>query len=105
MGQVNLFAFMLFVLTVGCPCLAQKRDSTSEGLLEYQDAGTQTWDFGLELQARSNVRGIVATVPIPVDWPEQSIKVIDSKKTPDVSHVRFKSLGGTVKQMSFTFQD
>ncbi len=73
--------------------------ASTDSVLQFTHAVTETWEFGLEIEAKGNVRGIVATVPVPVEWPEQSIKVVDSKKTRDVSRVTFKELGGTVKQM------
>lgn len=87
------------VLFAIAPIVAVSAQPT-ERVLQFTDAVTETWEFGLEIEATGNVRGIVATVPIPVEWPEQSIKIIDSKKSKDVSRVDIKELGGTVKQMT-----
>ena len=43
--------------------------------------------------------GIVATLPMPMPWPEQDVKVVAQDVTPQVRSVRFRVLGDGVKQM------
>ena len=50
-------------------------------------------------QGNSAARGIEATLPVPMDWPEQTIKKISEEKTPNVHGVTFKTLDGGVRQM------
>lgn len=44
-------------------------------------------------------RGIVATTPVPMDWPEQQVKVEKEEKSPNVSQIHYRLLGGAVRQM------
>ena len=45
-------------------------------------------------------RGIVGTTPVPIDWPEQEVQIIDEDISPFVDRVSYRLLaGGTVKQM------
>src|SRR3954451_8084114 len=57
------------------------------------------WRFGVVIKALGAARGIEATLPVPMDWPEQTIKRISEEKTPNVHGVTFKTLDGGVKQM------
>lgn len=44
---------------------------------------TSQWRFGVVVTATSSpVTGIRATLPVPMDWPEQTVKKISEDKTP-----------------------
>jgi len=50
-------------------------------------------------------RGIVGTTPVPIDWPEQEVQVIDEDISPFVDRVSYRTLAGdTVKQMVVTIR-
>src|SRR5688500_19870108 len=57
------------------------------------------WRFGVVVRARGAVTGILATMPVPMDWPEQQVKTVVEEKTPNVSRVSYRTLDGGVKQM------
>ena len=40
-----------------------------------------------------------ATIPIPREWPEQQVKVVDEEITPNVQSVRNRTLDGGVEQI------
>jgi len=60
---------------------------------------TQRWEFGLEIQGNGLATGIIATVPIPIEWPEQSIQVVEEKQSDGVTRISYKELGDQSKQM------
>ncbi len=43
--------------------------------------------------------GIRAVLPVPMDWPEQTVKTIDEQKSANVNSITFRVLDGGVKQM------
>jgi transglutaminase-like putative cysteine protease len=45
------------------------------------------------------VTGILATFPVPMDWPEQSVRVIHEEKSAGVASITYRTLDGGVKQM------
>ncbi len=48
--------------------------------------------------------GMVGTVPVPTEWPEQKVQILREDVTPNVSKVEYRSLhAGTAKQMVVTF--
>jgi transglutaminase-like putative cysteine protease len=39
-------------------------------------------------------------VPVPTDWPEQQVRIVDEAISPAVKKVRYRTLGSGVKQMT-----
>jgi transglutaminase-like putative cysteine protease len=44
--------------------------------------------------------GIVATMPVPMPWPEQDVRVVSEENSPQVRFVRYRVLQDGVKQMT-----
>jgi transglutaminase-like putative cysteine protease len=57
------------------------------------------WRFGLTIRAVSDVTGVHATLPIPMDWPEQRVKVLHEEKSPQVAKLNYRTLGDGVRQL------
>lgn len=75
----------------------QSDDNGGVRLLEPQ---TFNWQMGLEITGGPGVAtGVIATAPLPVEWPEQKVKEIKIDKSESVGRVTFKELDGAVKQM------
>lgn len=62
---------------------------------------TQRWQIGLTVKAVGACSGLYATTPVPVDWPEQSIKVVSEEIEPASASVTYRTLEGGVKQLLF----
>src|SRR5262245_38591516 len=89
------FAHCLAIL-LACPLLSSAQD---RGIRLGQQTRT-TWRFGVVIKAPSGpVKGIQATLPVPMDWPEQSVKEIKKETTTNVGSVTYKVLDGGVRQM------
>lgn len=75
--------------------------SSSESLLEYRDPKVQRYRCGLMLDTgRATCRGIVTTFPIPREWPEQQVKLIDQSVDPVfASSLQIRELDGLVSQV------
>jgi hypothetical protein len=72
----------------------------SERGIRLGEETTSKWRFGVSVSAQgSPVTGIRATLPVPMDWPEQSVKTIDEQKSANVNAVTFRVLDGGIKQM------
>ena len=66
--------------------------------------GTETtsrWRFGIVVKAPAagSITGIMASYPVPIDWPEQQVKVVSEKVSPLVAKVSYRVLDDGVKQM------
>jgi hypothetical protein len=60
------------------------------------------WQFGVKVNAPGAVTGIVATLPVPMDWPEQSVRIVKEEKSPGISRISYRTLDGGVRQMVVT---
>ena len=64
------------------------------------DARTQKYRVGLSVTAEGGTcRDIYATLPVPADWPEQKVQILQEDLSPDVRSLRYRTLPGGIKQM------
>lgn len=83
------------------PAQAQfsERSAEAEGTKLGKEFTTQ-WRIGVSIKAQGGqCNGMVGTVPVPLDWPEQRVRIIDEKMTPNVRRVSYRELQGGAKQM------
>jgi hypothetical protein len=83
-----------FVLLTACGTVV----SASDGI-RLVDPQVQRWEVGMIVQAPGACTGIVATVPVPMEWPEQQVREISRDVSPEVGTIRFRTLAGGVQQM------
>jgi hypothetical protein len=85
------------ILVLICPLAADDRG------IRLSQHTTSKWRFGVVVKApQGPVTGIRATLPVPMDWPEQTVKKVSEQKTPNVNAVTYSTLDGGVKQMIVT---
>ncbi|MGA2062350.1 MAG: transglutaminase domain-containing protein [Thermoguttaceae bacterium] len=78
---------------------AQFRDSEPQGV-KMGDSKSFRWRAGLIITATGGeCKSITGYAPIPTDWPEQQVKIVDEDISPGV-HVDYKIVNGTVKIMT-----
>ena len=78
--------------------LAMGADMDSRGI-RLGDATTTKWRIGVTVHAPGAVTGILATTPVPMDWPEQQVKIVSEDKSANVGKISYRTLDGGVKQM------
>lgn len=66
--------------------------------IRFDGAKPQRWQIGMTVEAQGAITGIVATVPVPVPWPEQKVKLVGQDVSRD-ARIQYKSLDGGVTQM------
>ncbi len=75
-------------------------DRVSPNDPQLGEAFTQKYQIGVIVSANSGpCRGIVATAPVPIAWPEQEVRVVDEDRSSLVRNLRERMVEGTVKQM------
>lgn len=58
------------------------------------------WKAGVIATARTGpCAGIFVTIPLPTDWPDQDVKVVDEQISDNVGRVRYRKLSGDIRQM------
>ena len=88
------------LLTIGLSASAwgQFKGADEEGP-KLGESQTLQWQAGVIVTARSGpCRGMVATAPIPIDWPEQETRIVEEDFCPQAK-VSYRTVEGTVKQM------
>ena len=70
--------------------------------IQFSEPEEHIWEIGMRLTSNGgNVSGIVATVPIPMVWPEQKIELIEEIKTNNVGKITYKDLTREATTMMF----
>ena len=71
--------------------------------VRYGEPVSVFWQIGTVVQANQGpVRGLTVTIPIPTDWPEQTVKIVEEDFSPHVGNVGYRELAGNLKQMLVT---
>jgi hypothetical protein len=91
---------VLFLLAATASAQQQLRPDVSPHGPQLGEARTQYIQFGIEITAKGGpVNGLIGTVPVPMDWPEQQIRIADEEQDDEVRKVTYRKLGDTVNQM------
>lgn len=81
------------------PAAAQFKQGESEGP-KMGDSQTTCWRTGIIVKALGGAcRGITGYSPIPTEWPEQQVKVIEEEISPEAK-ITYKMVDGGVKLMN-----
>jgi hypothetical protein len=57
------------------------------------------YEFGLNISSQGESDQIVATVPVPIEWPEQKIFLVSENKTDNLKKFSYKDLGNDGRQL------
>lgn len=85
----------LFLLVAGMPAVVAGQR------IRFDDAKLQRWQIGMEVEATGAMTGINATMPVPVTWPEQEVKLVGQDVSSNAK-IKYEKLGGGVTQMRVT---
>ncbi len=75
------------------------QDSIAPSRLAYQSPQLQHWRIGLVLETPVSCSNVIATFPIPMDWPEQKVKLISQTVNPAVTAWTTRDLPAGVRQV------
>lgn len=91
---------LALLVVIGFPPAAwgQFKQEASNGA-RLDKSQVQRWQAGAIVSADSGpCSGIVAYVPVPIDWPEQEVKVLEEKVSP-TAKISYQTVDATVKLM------
>jgi len=78
-------------------------EAESTTRIVYDGARTQRWRIGLKLETNGvTCNDILATFPIPMDWPEQKVTMISQEIDPSVNRWDVRELSGGARQVVLT---
>jgi hypothetical protein len=68
---------------------------------QYSAEVSTNWEFGMKITAVGNAAGIVGSVPIPLDWPEQTIISEIEVKPDGIGKIRYSQPTRESRLMTF----
>ena len=83
------------------PRTHQLKDGESPGAVRYAAPRDSVWEFGWVISVNGQAKGILATVPIPMDWPEQSIVEVSRDVTKNVGRIKASHPTKESQQINF----
>jgi hypothetical protein len=91
---------LALVLTAAVPVRAQFTEELDPKGPKLDRTSTIKVNVGVTIKATGGpCLGIYATLPVPIDWPEQQVKIVSEDISPAVKSVSYRIVSGTVKQM------
>ena len=85
------------------PRLGPEKESAAAETATFGKESTQRWKAGMTVRAGSTpCGGILGTVPVPLEWPEQSVRLVTEEVSPQVRDMKYRTLEDGVKQMVIT---
>lgn len=63
------------------------------------DPVVENWQFGLLVVAEGQLTGIETYLPLPTEWPEQKLRVLDIQKSDQVTRSGYKEVGENARIM------
>jgi hypothetical protein len=91
----------LILAAAPAPAFAQAQVTieVQPGLTAVQ--GVRRIQVGFTVQAKDTIVNVVATAPVPMEWPEQQVKVLEEDFAPSYAKIDYRTVtsGGAVKQI------
>ena len=82
------------------PAAAQFKDMSPAKGAHLGAAVTQKLKVGMIVKAQGGpLQNLLGTALVPIDWPEQTVKIVDEELTPNVPSLHYRVSGVTLKQM------
>jgi transglutaminase-like putative cysteine protease len=99
--RLALLWSLLGALLITAPAAAQFTDEKPTEGIGFGESSVRTYRIGVRIHASGgSIKAIRATLPIPIDWPEQTVRMIDEDISRNVRRVSERKLGATVSQMT-----
>lgn len=94
---------LLGTFVVICMCVGHRSAMADEPCPRLGDPTIVRWQIGVRVTATGACTGIVATLPIPMDWPEQQVRLVSQEASPQVRPLTFQTVPpGGAKQVVVT---
>lgn len=74
-------------------------DDATPSRLQFESPQIQNWRIGLVLETPVTCTNVIATFPVPMEWPEQKVRVLSQTIDPAVTGWTARELPGGAKQV------
>ena len=88
-----------WVFCAASQAVAQFGEKQPEGGPVLGEERTQRWKVGMIVTARAPCMNVFATLPVPTNWPEQDVKVMDEQISATINQVKYRDIKGGIRQM------
>ncbi len=82
---------------------AKEEDAKPELRIGLESQESQRWKFGLKLSTTATCTNVIATFPVPMDWPEQKVDLVEQNIDPLFRGWRSSVISGGAKQIVVRF--
>ena len=97
-----LLALLILASLAAGSALADEQDDApadNPAAIVLDDEVKQCWQIGFVITAQGECRGITATAPAPMAWPEQQVRIVDEQVSANVRSINYRTLNESVTQM------
>lgn len=105
--------FLTFVLFALCSPLLAQSDSNAKPTTEVSNSADgpaagvtfanpvkNRWQVGVKIKGRSSsAKNFLVTIPVPTDWPEQTVDLFEENIPAEVRSVEYRELNSGVRQL------
>ena len=103
MYLVRIIPGLVLALVCCATARSQIKDEATAHGVRYGEARTHKYRVGVRITAvGGSCKGLYATIPVPMDWPEQQVRIVDEDFSPPSTKVRYRTLDKGVQQMLVT---
>ncbi len=97
--SVELILVLFVSIAFAGPTFGQTKTDRESAGVQLGDTETQFYEFTIRITGKGTASNILATAPIPMDWPEQTVTVVKENTTDNVRKISYKQLTGDARQM------
>jgi hypothetical protein len=96
----SMLVALCLTLCLAASAMAQFQEEADTGGVKMGDATTTKWRCGMVITAVGGAcRNIAGYAPVPIEWPEQQVKIVEEDITPEAK-VTYQVVDETVKLMT-----
>ena len=93
------FHAIVVLISIALGSLLVGQEPASDSSPRYSSTQTVYYELGLKIKSNGRASGITGTVPLPIDWPEQSVSVVKEIKTGNLRDFSYKDLTKETRQL------
>ena len=99
---LQLFLFStVAVQRAHCQSDAESKTTTElENGVTHLNPVKNKWQVGVQIATKSSrVKKMLVTIPIPADWPEQKVTLVNEELPPTIKDVSYRTLDQNLRQL------
>lgn len=99
LSAISIGVLLTYIHLAGTARADDATDDATKYNVEFGREMKQKIQVGVEVTAGGPCRGMFITVPVPQEWPEQKVRMLEEDFSNNVAKVSYRTLEDSVKQM------